>query len=175
MIETMSRKSTVEPILSGRDAWIQMAGSFAFAAALALMVEPSYLGALFFFLCGIPGLVALVWPERSKVGIIFDELGFEHFAALRGTRTVAYADITCIEALATGGGDMGDAVDLIVHTAACKVRVREQDLFGDGFFDLLAALPEFRREQYAAAAQHQLRGWENMVGKKLVVMTRASG
>lgn len=109
------------------------------------------------------------------VGIIFDAQGFEHFAALRGTRTIAFADITCIDALATGGGDQGDAVDLIVHTGDHKVRVREQDLFGHGFFDLLAALPGFSREQYAAAAQHPLRGWEHVVGKKFVVMIRASG
>jgi hypothetical protein len=169
------RKSTVAPLFSRRDAWIQAAGSFSLAAGIAFIGEPGvfgYLGALFFFACGIPGVVALLFPERTKVGIIFDQNCFEHFAALRGAHTIFYDDITRIEALATGGGEQGDAVDLIVHTASQKVRVREADLF-TGFFEVLAAVPGFQRSQYAVAAQHTLRGWDHFIGKKFVVMCRA--
>jgi hypothetical protein len=165
--------SNVSQILKPWAAWLFGAGlltiSFCFLEKAGSSI--AHCGsALWFLFVG-----ALSWSAAfrgCKTGVVLFEGGFEQFRGPWPSRKVYFSEITRIDAVRTGWGAQGNKVMLVLHAAGRKVKLGERDFNGTRLRREILALPGFRGDQYALAADYHLKGLEHLFFKSFVVFEK---
>ncbi len=174
----LAGKSTMHIVqmVTRREAALFMTLAFAMAGFLFFLGPQGeilpYVGSFFFLLFGSVFLIHTFFPHRIKSGVTLFDGGFEQFMGAFQSRKVYFSDITRIDAVQTGGGSQGDEVMLVFYGAGKPVRLGENDLFGTDLHHRVFALPGFKPEEYALAANHELKGFEYLIFKKFDVFEK---
>jgi hypothetical protein len=171
-----AKQSTAKPVIPRREALIFLVSSLAitlFIISTPLPALAKYSGAVLGWLGVVLFGVAAFNPARCLIGVRLFDGGFEQFRGLRGRKTILYADIEQIVAIQTGNGGYGDEVLLEISNSDVIVQLGEHDLFGTDLHNILFVLPGFQREQYAEAANYQLKWLEQLEFKRFIIFEKA--
>lgn len=167
--------STIEPVVSRRDAYFYFCFSAVFSAFSLLGATHLYLlaGGVLFLIAGSLFLFVIVFPDRSMRGIRILDDGFEFASMFKLRETMQFQDICLIEASSFESPETGEReIMLRIRSASSTVIVFEKDLLRTGLLDRLEEAFEFDQSQMALALNIKRNWYEFFSVKYIAVFVR---
>jgi len=149
------------------------------SVVMVLMAAPAYLSEKWWgWIVATPcvAMAAMLWlsvfvPALFLSGVKRVPGGFEVRSPLRRSRTILFADICRIDAVALNDGDTGEpVVNLAVRTRSASALLEAHLLFEHALFADLKTLLGFDTAEYEKASKHRPSDFREPFGRRFTVL-----